>query len=288
MIDTKFNRWTLISDPFKMEGKKPLYVVVRCECGSEKTLTKSAVTSGQSKSCGCLQKEVASVPRTYVEVGTRLNKLTILEDLGMVGGKRRVVVACDCGSAQFTTRLDAFISGHTKSCGCLQVESVVLHSTKHGMSGTPTYSSWQSMKERCRNPNTPGYENYGGRGITYDPRWEDFVAFYEDMGDRPNGLELDRIDVDGNYYKENCQWADATTQSFNRRKMQGTSSEYVGVSYDKERNCWQARLNKHDVVVFRGRFATQEAAAQAYDAACQEHYGVTRNFSDKEINNVSS
>lgn len=134
------------------------------------------------------------------------------------------------------------------------------------------------MKDRCSNPEASGFENYGGRGITFDPKWDKFEEFYADMGDRPEGFELDRVDNNLGYSKENCKWSDSTDQSFNRRKRQGTSSKYIGVYYNKEKNKWDARLYKYKVKVSYGRFNTEEEAARAYDDACFEHYGVRKNF----------
>lgn len=88
--------------------------------------------------------------------------------------------------------------------------------TTHGMYGTPTYDTWRHMKYRCDVPTAPWYHRYGGRGITYDPRWSDFSEFYKDMGERPEGMSLDRIDNDKGYNKDNCRWATITEQNNNR------------------------------------------------------------------------
>jgi len=80
---------------------------------------------------------------------------------------------------------------------------------------SPTYRSWKAMKRRCDDEKFKQYENYGGRGITYDPRWVNFDYFFTDMGERPSGTSLDRIDRNGNYSQCNCRWATRTQQNRN-------------------------------------------------------------------------
>lgn len=120
------------------------------------------------------------------------------------------------------------------------------------------YHSWNSMKNRCNNSNLKEYKNYGGRGITYDKKWEDFREFYKDMGERPEGTTLDRIDVNGNYCKKNCRWATKEEQQRNQRIHK---NKYVGISYDKNhKTCkWQAGISYKNKR-YANRFKTIEEA----------------------------
>ena len=101
-----------------------------------------------------------------------------------------------------------------KSCNKQECKVVVSNSTKHGMRKTKIYSIWANMKDRCSNPRASNYSRYGGRGINYCQSWESFESFYSDMNHSyKDGLQLDRIDNNGNYCKENCQWLTAGQHS---------------------------------------------------------------------------
>src|SRR6266496_181615 len=131
---------------------------------------------------------------------------------------------CDCGVTK-TVQSSALIQGATKSCGCLQREMVTARKFKHGHNtrangalSSRTYQSWLSMIQRCTNQNLKCYKYYGGRGITVCERWrQSFENFIEDMGERPPGLSLERINNDGHYEPSNCKWATRAEQHRNQR-----------------------------------------------------------------------
>lgn len=124
--------------------------------------------------------------------------------------KQEYIVDATCASCEtiFTIHYKYVESATGKCSSC--------RTTKHGLYGTRSYKSWAEMKKRCDNPNQVYYNRYGGRGITYQEDWKDFENFYRDMGDCPEGLELDRIDNNGNYEKGNCRWVTHKVNCNNR------------------------------------------------------------------------
>lgn len=127
---------------------------------------------------------------------------------------------CDCESVM-KIHGGNLTSGHTVSCGCLHIERTKKANTTHGHSKignkSPEYKTWECMLQRTQNPKYKGYPDYGGRGITVCKCWLKFENFFEDMGERPKGKTLDRIENDKGYYKENCRWATLAEQANNKR-----------------------------------------------------------------------
>lgn len=145
--------------------------------------------------------------------------------------------------------------------------------TKHDYYETPTYKSWHMMKQRCKNPNHDSYINYGGRGITYDLKWELFTGFFEDMGERPIGLTLDRIDVNKGYFKENCKWSSENEQAYNKNIQHNNTSGKTGVSWMPIKKKWRVRINVKGVEIHLGLEELYEDAVFLREEAEIKYYG---------------
>lgn len=133
---------------------------------------------------------------------------------------------------------------------------------RHGMCRTPTYRSWDAMKDRCRNPKNPQYKDYGGRGIAFCKRWNDFRLFLKDMGIRPKGTTINRINNNLGYSKKNCEWANWSEQGKNKRLRNFGASKVQGVHFDGRRKRWLVEVFNNKKRMILGRFKTEIEAIE--------------------------
>ena len=151
-------------------------------------------------------------------VGKKYGGLTVFDRAGSSkDGKARWLCLCECGNKS-TINGTSLRRGLTKSCGCLQKERLGNSRRTHGRGESPEYKSWCNMKTRCYNKNDKAFSRYGGSGIVMCDSWvSSFENFFEDMGERPTGTSIDRIDNNKGYCKENCKWSTPSEQANNQR-----------------------------------------------------------------------
>lgn len=132
---------------------------------------------------------------------------------------------------------------------------------QHRLKGTVEYTSWLNMRQRCNDKNHTQYHDYGGRGVKVCERWNKFTNFLADMGKRPDGMTLDRIDSDGDYEPSNCRWADRTTQARNHRMTRNnTTTGIVGVNWKRQYNKYRVHISVNKQIIELGYFDDLENA----------------------------
>jgi len=161
---------------------------------------------------------------TNLKTGDKYYRLTYLGERERRNNNTYALFACDCGVVKkFVIR--NVVVGSSKSCGCLMRQLARERATKYGSPAhrdgcrlrNKTYASWRNMRARCYSKNNNRYDQYGGRGICVDERWFDFNKFLADMGERPHGTALDRIDSNSDYAPGNCKWSTPAEQARNTR-----------------------------------------------------------------------
>lgn len=214
-------------------------------------------------------------------VGNKYNRLTVVSYLGMKSDGYRnrpyLLCLCDCG-AEVELNASLVEKGKTKSCGCLQREKAREAKTKHGLSDDILYNAWSNIRQRCFNKNKNDYKHYGGRGVTVCDEWNNsFESFYNWSINNgwDKGLEIDRINNDGNYEPSNCQWiTQQKNKSYGKRRNSsknktGSVGVYKHNGYDKYVSNVSVNGNRY----YLGVFNTIEDAIMARENKIKEIEG---------------
>lgn len=238
-----------------------------CDCGNE-TVKYAAQLKHKTRvvSCGC------KTPRSegkYKLEGQVFGFLTVVKKSEEKMANRNFLweCSCECGNIVFASS-NTLMKNEKKSCGC---KTKAETSGTHGMHGTRTWQSWSSMIERCTKEYHKSYKYY--KDVPVDPAWLDsFEAFYGDMGERPEGMTLDRIDSTKGYFKENCRWATNSTQQQNKLPNYiNKNNGMAGVSKTGDR--YSAKIRHDGIREHLGTFDTAEEASEAYNKRGYEIFG---------------
>lgn len=239
-----------------------------CSCGRSISTRGDSLRDGKVNSCGCLRNESL---RTPPPTGVIFGELNVLGFGTYKNGRVMWEVKCTCGTIK-DVRPDGILIGSVISCGCKL-------GVKHSLSHLKEYASVVGANKRCYSVKNISFPNYGGRGVTVCERWrvnligvEDSVLnFIEDMGHCPADHSLERVDVDGDYTKENCIWATREVQASNKRKYNNNTTGRTGVYRGK--GIWRAKITHMSVEYDLGRFQRFEDAVKAREIAELKYFG---------------
>lgn len=201
-------------------------------------------------------------------IGFRVGFLEVIQETNERKNRNKLwLCRCECGG-EILVSGSTLKLGEKKSCGC---KTKAETSGTHGMYGTPTHISWRSMRERCTKEYHHSNDRYKDKEV--DPAWlESFEAFYADMGVRPDGMTLDRINNSLGYFKENCRWATLSIQQQNKEpNFINKNKGLAGVFESHGKFC--ARIRYHGKREYLGIFETPEAANDAYNKRGLEIFG---------------
>lgn len=158
------------------------------------------------------------MPRVPLD-GKTFGRLLVISRTENMGRATAYLCRCVCG-AEKVVRYQSLAKGQTRSCGCLRKEMMADKQRTHGRYNSPEYRSYRAMLARCSDVKHRQFKDYGARGITVCDRWaKSFENFFSDMGERPPGTTLDRIDNESGYSAKNCRWATRSEQNQNKRNV---------------------------------------------------------------------
>lgn len=200
-IGLVFGEWTilnLVKDP-----RPGTHYECICGCGKVQNVHFVSMKMGRSKRCyDCGRRKTS---KSEEMIGIKIGKWTVLSVCGTSFKSLKYLCRCDCGE-QAEIHGPHLRNKKTTQCRLCSNREKAKKNISHGKSRSSTYKIWNQIHQRCKNPKATGYHRYGGRGISVCERWHDFRNFLYDMGERPDGLDLDRINNDGNYEPSNCRW----------------------------------------------------------------------------------
>lgn len=200
-------------------------------------------------------------------IGQVFGKLTVVEQAGR-DKLKKVLWRCKCECGKETVVVSgSLVTGNTTSCGC------VAPNLKHGGWGKGSYNTWRAMIRRCTISTDKDYPRYGGKGVSVCAEWLQYANFVADMGEPKGDETLDRIDVYGNYNKQNCRWAGVKTQNRNVRLRANSKTGYIGVSAVGKK--FMAKITVGTRAYYSKVFLTVEEAAVARKELERLHWGST-------------
>lgn len=261
----KFGMLTVMNSAGKNKWGNKLWECL-CECGNTvECATGNLTGKTPTKSCGCLKHRPSWNRKNLI--GKKFGRLKVIS---LCKKKNNTLLVynciCDCGT-ELRIKGAFLMSGNTKSCGCLRKDLL----TTHGLTGHPLESTRKDMIARCYNPNRESYKWYGARGISVCKEWRDSLSIFYDWSIAhgwKKGLTLDRIDNDGNYTPENCQFIPNKKNARKTRLIsKKNTSGYRGVSYCKKLKLFQAYYTNNLKMTHLGYFETAKTAAIVRDMA---------------------